>query len=103
MGRRVSMFIAVVIAPGVICSVSGAADVTVRAINGKTGKPMAGYLVMLDGVDKTLYTEANVHRLSEAKTAPDGTATFHLNSQTFAALASETTTARSSFVPILLR
>ncbi len=77
---KLSFFLAVLVAGGLMGHVSDAADVTVRAINGKTGQPLVGYLIRLGGNDTTLPSNAEPgYPLAKGVTGPDGTATFHLD------------------------
>ncbi len=67
--RRLSFFLAVLLAGGLTASVSQAADVTVRAINGKTGEPLAGYQVWLDGSKRSADLFAKVRGSSPTRVA----------------------------------
>jgi len=68
----------VFLAGAVMSPNSQGADVTVKAVDGRTGRPLAGYVIRLDGID-AMYPEANTHPLATATTGSDGTATLHLD------------------------
>jgi len=77
--RSFSFFLAVLVAGGLIGAVSQAADVTVRAINGKTGHPLVGYPIEVYAKDRVLYPHEHIHLLAKADAGSDGTAAFHLD------------------------
>jgi hypothetical protein len=52
--------------------------IAVRAINGKTGKPLAGVELELYGRDQQLYPHEFVHPLGKAQAGADGTAVFEI-------------------------
>jgi hypothetical protein len=76
--RNLGLFVATLMAGGLLGSDSQPVEVTVRAIDGKTGHPLVGYRIQLDWVDG-IYPNPGLHPLAEAKTGPDGTVIFHLD------------------------
>jgi len=89
MVRKLSPFLVFLLAGELVASTPEAVEITVRAINGKTGQPLVRYLIRLDGVD-AMYPEANVHRLAIARTGREGTALFKLQQPLPTALFIET-------------
>jgi len=57
---------------------SSAAEIVVRAVNGKDGKPLLRCPIQVYGRDDVLYPREHMHLLAEVETDREGRATFQL-------------------------